>query len=114
MHDTAMLHGRLFFQTYARDITGATIVDIGAQDVNGSLKEVAPEGNNYIGVDFVEGKGVDVIIDDPYKLPMEDNSVDICVSSSCFEHADFFWLSFLEVMRILKPDGLFYLNAPSN
>src|SRR5690606_27958746 len=73
-----------------------------------------PEGNNYIGVDFVKGKGVDVIIDDPYKLPMDDNSVDICVSSSCFEHADFFWLSFLEVMRILKPDGLFYLNAPSN
>jgi hypothetical protein len=24
-----------------------------------------------------------------------------------------FWLVFLEIMRVLKPDGLFYLNAPS-
>jgi SAM-dependent methyltransferase len=25
-----------------------------------------------------------------------------------------FWLVFLEIMRVLKPNGLFYLNAPSN
>lgn len=25
-----------------------------------------------------------------------------------------FWLLFLEILRILKPKGLFYLNAPSN
>ncbi len=25
-----------------------------------------------------------------------------------------FWLVFLEIMRILKPEGLFYLNVPSN
>jgi SAM-dependent methyltransferase len=25
-----------------------------------------------------------------------------------------FWVLFLEVLRILKPSGLFYLNAPSN
>lgn len=114
MHDTALSHGKLFFDTYADKSTRLSIVDIGAQDVNGSLRQVAPASHEYIGLDFVEGKGVDIVIDDPYKLPLEDNSVDICVSSSCFEHSDFFWLSFLEVIRILKPDGLFYLNAPSN
>lgn len=25
-----------------------------------------------------------------------------------------FWVLFLEIMRVLKPHGLFYLNAPSN
>ena len=25
-----------------------------------------------------------------------------------------FWITFLEIMRVLKPHGLFYLNAPSN
>ena len=25
-----------------------------------------------------------------------------------------FWVLFIEILRILKPDGLFYLNAPSN
>jgi SAM-dependent methyltransferase len=47
-------------------------------------------------------------------LPFEDNSMDYVISSSCFEHSEFFWLNFLEIMRVLKPSGLFYLNSPSN
>lgn len=114
MHTTAMNLGRLFFDTYAKDFETATVVDIGAQDVNGSLKEVIKSNCKYVGVDFVIGRGVDVILDDPYKLPFEDNSVDIIVSSSCFEHSEFFWLLFLEISRILKPGGVCYINAPSN
>jgi SAM-dependent methyltransferase len=114
MHNTAMQHGKLFFDTYVDDRADLTIVDIGAQDVNGSLRTVAPANCKYVGVDFAEGKGVDVIIDDPYALPFDDATIDVCVSSSCFEHSEFFWLSFLEVLRILKPEGLLYLNVPSN
>ena len=114
MHPTAMTHGGLFFQTYATRIPSAVVVDIGAQDVNGSLKEVCPSNCNYIGVDFVAAKGVDIVLQDPYELPFEDGSVDIVVSSSCFEHSEMFWLLFLEILRILKPNGLFYLNVPSN
>ncbi|MDI1245460.1 MAG: class I SAM-dependent methyltransferase, partial [Rhodoferax sp.] len=67
-----------------------------------------------LGVDFVAGKGVDLILDDPYHLPFESGSVDLVVSSSCFEHSEMFWLLYLEIMRVLKPRGLFYLNVPSN
>lgn len=114
MHDTAMEHGKLFFNTYLAQSNGLTIVDVGAQDIVGSLRSLAPPENKYIGLDFVEGKGVDVVMTDPYRLPLEDNSVDVVVSSSCFEHAEFFWLSFNEVLRVLKPNGLFYLNVPAN
>lgn len=114
MHSTAMLNGKHFFNTYTKLLPAGVVLDIGAQDVNGSLKELCPPHHNYIGVDFVEGKGVDVILTDPYKLPFEDNSADVIVSSSCFEHAEFFWLSYLEIMRVLKPSGLFYLSAPAN
>jgi SAM-dependent methyltransferase len=114
MHDTAMMYGKQFFSTYLKNATGLKIVDIGAQDVNGSLRSVAPLHNDYIGVDFAEGKGVDVILTDPYVLPFEDSSIDVIVSSSCYEHAEFFWLSFNEALRVLKPTGLLYINAPSN
>src|SRR5262245_22184991 len=114
MHDTAMEIGKKFFETYTKNKTGLKIIDVGAQDVNGSLRSVAPPNNHYIGIDFVEGKGVDIVITDPYKLPIEDNSIDVVVCSSCFEHSEFFWLLFNDIQRILKPDGLFYLNVPSN
>jgi SAM-dependent methyltransferase len=107
-----MLHAQLFFDTYVT--VPASIVDIGAQDVNGSLRSVAPEGCPFTGVDFVDGRGVDVVIEDAYRLPFADGAFDVALSSSCFEHSEFFWLTFLEVLRILKPAGLFYLNVPSN
>jgi SAM-dependent methyltransferase len=90
------------------------IIEIGSQDVNGSLRSVLPANVEYIGVDFVPGKGVDVILKDPYCLPFEDESADFLVSSSCFEHSEMFWLLFLEIMRVTRPDGLFYLNSPAN
>lgn len=117
MHTSAMNNGQRFFETYASAFSpekNLKIVEIGSQDVNGSLRSVAPSNFAYVGVDFVAGKGVDIILDDPYTLPFENDSVDMIVSSSCFEHSEMFWLVFLEVMRVLKPKGLFYLNVPSN
>lgn len=114
MHDTAMEYGASFFNTYLKNSKNLTIVDVGSQDVNGSLRSVAPPNNKYVGVDFVEANGVDVVITDPYSLPFDNESVDVVVSSSCFEHSEFFWLLFNETLRILKPTGLLYINAPSN
>jgi SAM-dependent methyltransferase len=120
MHPTAMFFGQRFFEAYCSTLsptieaTGLTIIEIGSQNVNGSLRQVAPQGAKYIGLDFVEGAGVDVVLSDPYVLPLPDDSTDVVVCSSCFEHSQFFWLVFLEIIRILKPGGVFYLNAPSN
>jgi SAM-dependent methyltransferase len=117
MHKSALENAKLFFSVYNSYLSkkeGVELLDIGSQSINGSLRTVVPEQFNYIGVDFVDGENVDVKLDDPYKFPFETSSVDVVVSSSCFEHSDMFWLLFLEIMRVLKPDGLFYLNVPSN
>lgn len=116
MHQSALTYGKAFFDTYvtSQSASEVKIVDVGAQDVNGSLRQFAPEKSSYIGVDFVLGKGVDIVIDNPYSLPFDTNSVDYVVCSSVYEHCEFFWLLFLESLRILKPDGLLYINAPSN
>ena len=117
MHPTALMNCERFFQCYLNKFDcnrNITIIEIGSQDVNGSLRSIAPKDSKYIGVDFVAGKGVDLVLDSPYELPFADNSIDIILSSSCFEHAEMYWLVFLEIMRSLKPEGLFYLNAPSN
>lgn len=114
MHPSAMDLGARFFASYFERNHAGLVLDIGAQDVNGSLRQVAPAGMRYVGVDFVPGNGVDVVLDDPYSLPFESGSADAIVCSSVFEHSEFFWLLYLEMLRILKPSGLIYLNAPSN
>jgi SAM-dependent methyltransferase len=117
MHPSAMNNCKSFFEAYAPEFNTSErvrVIEIGSQDVNGSLRSVAPKNFEYIGVDFAPGKGVDVVLTDPYELPFEANAADIVLSSACFEHSEMFWLVFLEVMRVLKPTGLFYLNVPSN
>ena len=117
MHETAMMNGTRFFDCYGKFIpTEGTInvIDIGSLDVNGSLREVAPKEFKFTGIDMEPGKGVDIVVDDPYTLPFESASVDVVTCSSCFEHSEMFWLLFLEILRILKPTGLLYLNVPSN
>ena len=114
MHPSALNFGKLFFETYCGALRGAIVHDIGAQNVNGSLHDVCSPHLGYVGVDFVEGRGVDIVLEDPYHLPFDDDSLDIIVSSSCFEHSQFFWLIFLEMLRVLKPGGLLYINVPSN
>ncbi|HSV52214.1 MAG TPA: methyltransferase domain-containing protein [Burkholderiaceae bacterium] len=114
MHKSALLNGSRFFQTYVQHLDDPLVLDLGSQDVFGSLRSVLPANARYIGVDMAPGPGVDVVVPDAYVLPFATGSVDVVVSSSCFEHAEFFWLSFLEILRVLSPRGLVYLNIPSN
>ncbi len=114
MHISAMKNAKMFFDTYIQQTGSLKVVDIGSQNVNGSLRDVCHSDVTYIGLDFMEDDGVDIIISDPYSLPLEDEFADIVVCSSCFEHSEMFWLLFNEVLRILKSNGLFYLNVPAN
>ncbi|MFZ6819363.1 methyltransferase domain-containing protein [Undibacterium sp. Ji22W] len=115
MHPSARQNCQHFFNTYQSAFpAGGKVVEIGSQDVNGGLRDIFPDSFEYVGVDFVAGKGVDVVLDDPYQLPFATESLDVVISSSCFEHSEMFWLTFLEILRVLKPHGLFYLNVPSN
>lgn len=114
MHPSAMANGERFFKTYVRHLADPLVVDIGSQDVYGSLRSVVPPHARYVGVDMAPGEGVDLVLQDPYVLPFDTGSVDVVVSSSCVEHMEFFWLAVLEMLRVLSPRGLLYLNVPSN
>ena len=112
MHDTALAMGRCLFEIYGQ--ATSTIIELGACNVNGTLRDVSPAGARYIGLDVASGPGVDVVIKPICALPFISDSADIVVSTSMFEHDNFFWQTFLEMARITKPGGIIYVNAPSN
>jgi SAM-dependent methyltransferase len=110
MHPSAMWWGQQFLNNYS--ISGK-ILEIGSCNRNGGLRDVKPENSEWVGVDLEEGPGVDYVLDDPHKLPFSDSTFDAIISSSVFEHADFFWEIFKEKCRCVKPGGYIYINAPS-
>ena len=113
MHDTALISGSLFAEIYGG--INKLVVDIGGQDVNGSLREYfINRGMKYICVDIIEHPSVDIVIKPGEKLPFENSSVDLIISTSCFEHDPCFWLTFKEMTRITKLGGFIYVNAPTN
>lgn len=102
----------------ARLLAGGTeevrVLDIGGADVNGSYADLFRyPGVRYIGADLSAGPGVDLVLDDPYRLPLPDGSVDFVVSGQMLEHCEYFWQSFAEMIRVLKADGFLFMIVPS-
>jgi SAM-dependent methyltransferase len=112
MHLTSLQSGKAFAESYK--IENGIVVDIGGRNVNGSLRSFFEEkGMKFICVDMEKDPSVDIVVPPGDKLPFEDGSVDLIVSTSCFEHDPCFWLTFREMTRIIKPSGFIYINAPT-
>lgn len=114
MHKSSYEHMEKLVNKYLLDIPKLNIIDIGSYNVIGSYKTLFTKNNwIYTGVDTAAGPNVDIVLEDPYKLPFPDNHTDVIVSGQAFEHIEFFWLTFQEMTRILKPMGYIFLLAPS-
>ena len=114
MHVSAMNCGRAFFESYLSGREHLRILDVGGMDVNGSLRAVVPSSTwEYLAVDIELGAGVDMVLADPYAFPFAENSFDAVVTTSCFEHDAMFWLTYVEMCRVVKTGGYVYINAPS-
>lgn len=67
----------------------------------------------YTGIDVREADNVDLVMKKPYRIPMRSRSFDIVLSGQVFEHVPMFWASLLEIARVMKPEGYFFLTVPS-
>ncbi len=117
MHDSSMDKMRRFYAKYLAHRTDESlkILDLGSYDVNGTYKDLLKCPTwDYVGLDSESGKNVDVVLSDPYcwrEIPSA--SADVLISGQVFEHIEFFWISMLEVVRVLKPGGICCIIAPA-
>ena len=110
MHQSSLRHVQDLLSRYATDV--GTVVDIGSMDVNGTYRRLFPAWR-YIGIDMEAGPGVDIVVHKPYRYPISSCSADLVICGQSFEHMEFFWLTWLEMCRIVRPGGLIFLLAPS-
>lgn len=114
MHDTAMITGNAFFRCYGDPLTNPRILDVGSMNVNGTLREVAPQPCDYIGLDISDGPGVDIVCPIMSSFKFLEDDFDLIVSTSCFEHDPMFWQTFIHMCEVVRPGGFIYVSAPAN
>ena len=115
MHQTSYEKMTAFVHKYLDKDDKLKILDLGSQDVNGSYRGLFDSPSwEYTGMDLEEGSGVDLVLKDPYNWQeIQSNSIDIVISGQAFEHIEFFWVTMMEVSRVLKTGGLCCIIAPS-
>lgn len=117
MHSSSYLNMKNFIDKYLNFSERLRIIDIGSQDVgqNSSYKELFNQENwTYVGCDMVSGMNVDVVLSNVYSWKeLKSNSADVIISGQVFEHIEYFWITMLEISRVLKTGGICCIIAPS-
>jgi SAM-dependent methyltransferase len=90
------------------------VLDVGSGDINGAYRPLFDRPRwCYAGADIAPGPNVDIVLADPYRWEIPDASYDLVITGQAFEHIEFFWLTWLEMVRTVRHGGLLFLVAPS-
>ncbi len=87
------------------------VLEVGSMNVNGTLRDVLPITH---GIDIRPGKCVDEVIDACNLLSKYGpESWDHVVTSSCFEHVEFWEPALRNTWGVLKTGGKFLFETPT-
>ncbi len=86
-----------------------TILEVGSLNINGSVREFF-DGCHYTGIDVAKGQGVDLVVHGENYDGLA-NSIDVAISCECFEHNPEYVKTFINMVRVLKRDGLLVMTC---
>src|SRR5215207_5520784 len=121
VHDSAFEKAQVFRRAYLAPYQdeALTVLDVGSAVVAEGHRsnQQAFENPNwrYLGLDIQAAPNVEVVVADPYDWrEVADASADVVACSQVLEHTEFFWITVLEIGRVLKPNGLAFIVAPGS
>lgn len=118
MHQSSMINMEKFRDRYLADrkAQSLSILDVGSTDIGGCYRPLFDQANwQYTGVDLTPGPNVDIVLRDAYNWrEIASSSKDLIVSGQVLEHVEYFWITALEISRVLRPGGMACLIAPSS
>ena len=88
------------------------VVEIGSFDVNGSVRTIFRRSVEYVGVDLLEGPGVDLIAFG-HEVDYPDGHFDLAISGECFEHDPHWVETFQNMCRMTRAGGLVAVTCAS-
>lgn len=85
------------------------VLEIGSRDINGTIRPLFEESEEYVGIDVLEGPGVDRII---HAADLGGEArYDCVVSTNAAEHDDRFPDTLAAAYRLLRTGGVLILSA---
>lgn len=121
MHDSALDKLRTFRNAYLGPYES---VPLRVLDVGSAVAHPGHDSNRTVmenpawtlqGLDIEPGINVDVVVAEPYDWrEVPSGSIDLVTCSQVFEHAEYFWITMLEIGRVLKTNGVAFINAPGS
>jgi hypothetical protein len=121
MHDSALDKLRTFRSAYLSSVEAAalSVLDVGSavaspgHDSNRSV--MRNDAWTLRGLDIAAGENVDVVVAEPYDWrEVPTGTIDVVTCSQVFEHAEYFWITMMEISRVLKVHGVAFINAPGS
>lgn len=93
-------------------VTGGRVIEIGAYDVNGTVRSSFATASEYVGVDLTEGPGVD-LVRYGHEVDLPHGSFDVALSGECFEHDPHWRETFANMVRLTRPGGVVAFTCAS-
>jgi SAM-dependent methyltransferase len=90
------------------------ILEVGSKDYGSTanFRDVYP-GNEYVGLDMSEGKGVDLVLDLTKSIaPLRENHFALAICCSVLEHVDRPWVFAQNLTRVVRPGGRLFMSVP--
>ena len=85
------------------------LLEIGSLDVNGSVRDLFPRADPYVGIDLAPGRAVDVVASG-HDFG-RDESFATVVTTECLEHDPGWRQTLTNIERVLRPGGLLVLTC---
>lgn len=112
MHPAAIKFFLYVHEHFPQYFFGKRVLDAGGGDINGNNRWMFGECE-YIVNDVVDAPNVTVVAKTS-ELTFPDEHFDIIISSECFEHDLEYEKSMQNIVRMLKPNGLFAFSCASD
>lgn len=99
-----------------KDVKGKRVIEVGSLDVNGSLRTLMESYNpkEYVGVDIVDGSGVDIICNAETLIDkFGENSFDVVISTELLEHVGNWRKVISNIKGVCKGEGIILITTRS-
>jgi hypothetical protein len=110
-----MAHLQQFrFVSFVKDMLpdffhGSKVLEVGSLNINGSVRSFF-ENCDYVGLDVDAGDGVDVVSNGE-DYGARASLFDVVISCECMEHNPMYEKTWLNMLRVMRDDGLIIMTC---